>query len=342
MTPNEFRTELKHLSGGYLFCGEEDYLKQRYLESVRKILVGEDDIFNHIRLNADTFSPDALAAAIEMLPVMAEKKLVEVSGISVSAMTEAELEELCGVFLLLKNNKDTVLIFYTEAGDLEPGTAKQPDKRFTTLAEVITVVVFPRETPVRLADWTAKHFVAEGIVAPPLAVNALLNRCGCNMYTLAAEIEKLSAYLKSKGRETLTEDDVRLVASESKEIAAFDFTDALLQGHVDEAFSILTELKLRKERPEVLLGSIARVMCDLLTVRILYESGMTAAEIAKKLKKHEYRIGLFLKSAQRTTVSRLTYLVEVCYEADWRIKSTSVESYAVLDRLAAEAVARNG
>ena len=48
MTPSEFRTELKKLKGGYLFCGEEDYLKRHYLSSLRKTAVEEGDVFNHI------------------------------------------------------------------------------------------------------------------------------------------------------------------------------------------------------------------------------------------------------------------------------------------------------
>jgi len=340
VTPVEFRAELKHPRGGYLFCGEEDYLKRRYLESLRKAVVAEDDVFNHIRLNGDTFSTDALASAIAMLPVMADAKLIEVEGVSLAAMSDTEIEELCGIFSLLENSPETVLVFYTEAGDLEPGTPKQPDKRYVTLSEAITVVLFPRETPARLAAWAAKHFTAEGVAAPPMAVNALLSRCGCDMYTLASEIDKLSAYVKSKGREILTEEDVALVASESKEIAAFDFTNALIDFRPEAAFSILAERKRQKEKPEILLSSITRVVCDLYMIRTLSDSGMTVGEIAKKLKKHEYTVGLYLKSASKSTVTRLNALMDACFEADLRIKSTSVESYAILDRLAAEASTR--
>ena len=66
ITEAEFRKRLQGpLSGCYLFFGEEDYLKRRYRQLVREALVPEDDIFNHIRLNAETYSPDRLMAAIE-------------------------------------------------------------------------------------------------------------------------------------------------------------------------------------------------------------------------------------------------------------------------------------
>jgi DNA polymerase-3 subunit delta len=340
MTAAEFRKELSHLGGGYLFCGEEDYLKRRYLESARTALVTEGDVFNHICLNADTFSADRLMAAIEALPVMAETKLIEVSGVSLDAMNESELDELVTVLATLPDYEYNVLIFYCEADELDPGTVKQPSKRLKQLASALKPVIFWRETPARLAVWTAKHFAAEQIVAPPDAVNRLLTRCGCDMFTLSSEIEKLCWYLKAQGREKLTEADVFLVSSESKEIAAFDFTDAILNGRPDDAFSILGELKLRKEKPEILLSSMARVICDLLTVKVLTDSGLTASTIASRLSWHEYKVGLYVKSASRCSTAILHRLAERCYEADLLIKSTKVDSYTVLDRLAAETAVR--
>ncbi len=340
MTASEFRQELKKLKGGYLFCGEEDYLKRRYLEAVREAMGIEGDVFNHICLTEDSYSPDALMAAIEALPVMAERKLIEVSGVSLREKSESELEELCTVLTVLPSYEYNVLILYAEAQELDPGTVKQPSSLLKRLSPVVTPVIFARETPARLASWTAKHFAAEQIVAPPVAVSLLLDRCGCDMYTLSSEIEKLCWYLKAQGRETLTEEDVHLVSSESKEIAAFDLANAILDGRADAAFSILNEMKRRKERPEILLSGISRVICDLVTVRSLCDAGLSVGSIASRLTMHEYKVGLYAKSAARCDAARLSEMADRCLTADRLIKHTSVDSYTVLERLAVEAAAR--
>lgn len=340
MTAAEFRKELNKLRGGYLFCGEEDYIKHRYLALAREALVEEGDAFNHICLTADNYSADRLMGAIELLPVMADTKLIEVSGLSLDTMNEGELEELITVLGVLPDYEYNVLILYCEVDELDPGTVKQPTKRLTQLASVLKPVIFWRETPARLASWTAKHFAAEQIVAPPAAVNRLLERCGCDMFALSSEIEKLCWYLKAQGREQLNEADVLAVSSVSREIAAFDFANAILDGKANEAFAILGELKLRKERPEILLSGIARVICDLLTVKVQTEGGFPASVIASRLGWREYKTGLYIKSASRCSTAFLHRLVEQCYEADRLIKSTPVDSYVVLDRLAAEAVMR--
>ena len=171
MTPTEFRSELRKLSGGYLFCGEEAYLKRHYLNSVRSELVEAGDVFNHIRLNEESYTLERLVAAIEALPMMAEKKLIEVSGLSLSDMNEGELEELLSVLSLLPSYEYNVLVLSAEADELDIGTEKQPTKTFRRLSECLKPVVFRRETPSRLAAWTAKHFAADQIVAPPDAVN---------------------------------------------------------------------------------------------------------------------------------------------------------------------------
>jgi DNA polymerase-3 subunit delta len=244
------------------------------------------------------------------------------------------------VLATLPQYEYNVLILYTEAEEVDLGTPKKPSALLTKLSEAVTPVLFRRETPARLASWIAKHFAAEQIVAPPSTVDLLLNRCGCDMYLLSSEIEKLAWYLKSQGREHLTEADVKTVTSEVKEIAAFDLADAILDGKAENALSILNEMKRRKERPEIILGGIARVIGDLVVIKTLTDSGMTFAAVAAKLKKSEYQVSLYAKNASRRDAVRLHAMLERCYEADLRIKSTQIDSYTVLDRLAAEAASR--
>ena len=97
MTPSEFKSELKTLSGGYLFYGEEDYLKRHYLLSARKETVCDGDVFNHIIINSEHYTPEYLSSVIEALPVMADKKLIEINSLHYSSMTENELEQFCAV-----------------------------------------------------------------------------------------------------------------------------------------------------------------------------------------------------------------------------------------------------
>ena len=340
MTANDFKNSLKKLSGGYLFCGEENYLKSHYLSAARKETVSEGDFFNHIVINADGYTPDVLASAMESLPVMADKKLIELTGLPLDDMNSDEIDDLCAVLDLLPQYEYNVLIIYTETHEFDCGTQKQPSPLMKTLSSHIAPVVFSKETPARLASWIAKHFASEKIIACPCEVDALIDRCGCDMFTLSSEIEKLCWYLKSQGREKLTADDVKNVSSESKEIAAFDLANSILGGKADDAFSILKELKLRKEKPEIILFGISRVICDLLLVKAIAENGGSAQTVSKKMKMHEYKAGLYFRASSRCDGNKLRSIARECADADMLIKSSQIDSYTVLDRLAALASSR--
>ncbi len=340
MTANDFKAELRRLSGGYLFCGEEDYLKRYYMGAARNAVTEKNDIFNRILITADNYSADNLMSSIESLPVMNDKKFIEISGLPFNEMREQDIEDMTEVLSKLPDYEYDVLIIYADAENFDAGTPKQPSKLFKKLSKVVKPVLFPRETPARLAAWVAKHFAAELVVAPPDAVNALLAKCGCDMSVLSSEIEKLCWYLKAANREKLTEADVALVASESKEIAAFDFTNAILDGKISKALSILTELRLKKEKPEIILSGISKVICELCAVKALMESGSGSQMIAQKLKMHPFKAGLYMKSASAADSDKLKRLAAICYDADIRIKSTPLDSYGVLDRLTVEAAMR--
>jgi DNA polymerase-3 subunit delta len=72
------------------------------------------------------------------------------------------------------------------------------------------------------------------------------------------------------------------------------------------------------------------------TVKVLTDSGMDKDEVAKKTGLHQYRVGLFLSAANKRGVKRLAGLIEMCLEADEKIKSTPLDSYVVIEKLTIE------
>ena len=340
MTPSEFKSELKKLNGGYLFYGEEDYLKRHYLLGARKEVVFEGDVFNHVVINSENYSPEYLLSAIEALPVMADKKLIEITSLYYSSMSEADLEQFCNIISKLPNYEYNVLIVYTEPDELDEGRKNAPSSELSALCKVLKPVYFESQTPAKLADWTYRHFVKELIVAPHDLVSMLVNMCGCDMFTLSNEINKLCCYIKSQGKDRLTLEDINLVCSERKDIAEFEFTNAILDGSSDRAFAVLSEMKKGKEKPEIILSGISKTIGDLFIIKTMLNDGYSLDYVAKKLSYHSYKVSLYAKSASKTDIAVLKALNERCYEADKLIKSTGADSYTVLERLALEASRR--
>ena len=171
LTPAELDRLLKSgARGAYLFCGEESYLKRAYAAKLRKYLFGSDDAagaaaFNDITLDKDSYSPDALAVAIQTLPVFAERKLIELRDFNFGVADD--IEALCAVLELLPDNNYCTVLIYALPDELDPGTAKQPSKVIAAFAGAANVVNFEYETPSRLAKWVERHFDDEGVAASP-------------------------------------------------------------------------------------------------------------------------------------------------------------------------------
>ena len=339
MTGAEFGALLKKgVSGGFLFYGEETYLKHRYLEAVRREIVPDPtlDAFNRYRFDERSYDPDALRSAIASFPVMAEKKLIELHSLPLSQMKSGEMSELTDALSSVAPDDGNVLILYTEPEEFDPGTVKKPSPLFRTLSAILTPVFFERETPARLNKWITQHFAAEGVFASPDLAMRLTDYVGKDMYALSGQIEKLAAYVRAAGRDHLAEEDITFVACRYRETEPFDFANAILNGNLSEALSLLSEKKMRKEAPEIILSGVSTVFSDLLTLRLLFDNGYQPKEMAAKTGMHEYRVTLYLRTASQKKAAVLKKALSLCAETDLKIKSTPLDPYVLLDRLVVE------
>jgi len=312
-------------------------MKQFCLTATRQaILQSEDDVFNHIKLSSDNFSMAVLTDSIESFPVFAEKKLIEIHSLDIAGMKESEFDEFTAILSDLTQYDYNVVIIYMSPDSFDAGSAKYPSKLLTTMSKLTVPVAFDYETPPKLIKWIQQHFRADGIVIEPDICLALISNVGQSMYRLKSEIEKLSAYILSHGRNNVSADDVENITIHVKSIDPFDFANAILDGNMDKAFYILSHMKENKEKPEIILSQVTRVYDDLCTIKSLYESGMSSQTIAAKLKIHEYKTSLYLKSASKRSLDSIRKAVDLCFDADVKIKSTALDNYAVLDRLVIE------
>ncbi len=329
MTVTELSKKLKQDPRGvYLFYGEEEYLKRRYLEQIRKAVIGEgtEASFNHVKISSDLL---ALSAELDGLALLGGDRLIELWDTDYSKLGGDRLEELCE---MLKNAEDTVIL-YTHPEEFPAGTPKKPSPQLAALSKCTVAVNFERQKPAALQGWLARHATAQGCFLDPQLCRKMIDYCSADMFVLAGEVEKVCAYVLSQGRNKIEEQDILTAASPSTIYGAFDFANALLDRDKAKAFVLLSDMIRRKEKPHDILGTVSRMMSDLLQIRILRDCGMLPAEIASKLKMHEYVLSLRLQSAMKRTVEQLEQTAALCREADRKIKSTRLDSYQVIELL---------
>ena len=336
MTETELRSLIKSgPRGGFLFWGEEDYLKKHYLAQIRQAVLAECppglEQLNRLTLTLEDGDYSALASAILAPPMMAPVKIVEVTPPSLDAIREKDRKNFLSALGEIAGAPDTVLVVSAPRGTLDTGTPSRPTAYFKNLTAVLTPVEFPLQTGVRLRRWVERHFADAGLTAPEDTVTALLTRCPADMTGLAGEIDKLIAYELSHGRTIVPPEDVPLVTSPGMREDSFALANAVLAGDRTAALRALDVYRKRKEEPIAVMASLSRVMCDLLTVASLMEGGLEKADIARALKMHEYKATLYMKSASSFGIPRLTAAVRRCREADRLMKSASMD-YIPLER----------
>lgn len=340
---DDFRKLIKKgLSGGYLFFGEEDYLKLHTLTAAREAVCADPSFafFNDIRLDATTFTPDALIGALAPLPMMADQKIVTVSGLDINEIVRSRgFDDFCESLEALKEYDYNVLIISVTTDGLDEGyLPKSPSATLKKLSEHLTPVRFEQVPKAKLTAWSQKHFAHNGVECEDDVCHALFARAGTSMFTLSAEIDKLSFYALSHGRKAVTIEDVTSITCTTVEDDAFALSNALLDGNSDRALSALSVMKYNRVEPIIVLSEIAKTFSDLYVVKTLLSDGKTLPEILGALRAvnkkavSDYKARIYMASAAKTSTERLRRAIELCAEADTAIK-LSYNDYSPIENL---------
>lgn len=333
---SDFRKELKSKPrSGYLFFGEEDYLKAFAIRQAREMICPDPTFafFNELRIDALDYTPQRLMDALTPMPMMEERKLVILNGLNFNTMRANELDDLCEVLDELKIYDYNLLIVNAAADCLDPGyLPKSPGKVLKQLGSYLTPVNFERCTTAKLTAWIQKHFAHNGIEASPALCAGMAEYCGHSMFVLANEIDKLCYYLLSHGQKVATEEAMKLCCIPASEFDAFAFANAIMANKQDTALAILSDYRFRRVDPLMIFGEVLRVVCDMISIQTMTAEGTPVSEMSSLLKLHEFKVGLYQKSLRQTSEKRLKRALKACTDADLSLKSAS-QGYTALEKL---------
>ena len=332
-----FRKQLKSgLQGAYIFFGDEDYLKGFSLKSARELICSDPSfsIFNDIRIDPLDYSPDTLVNALMPMPMLGEKKIVTINGLSISSIKGNDFDALVEAISTISEYDYNVLIISVPAGHIDEGRLpKAPSKALKALCEVATPVHFEPITGSRLTTWVAKHFEHHRATASPTVCNILIEKCGRSMFSLANETEKLSFYVLQNSRREVTADDVEAVACSVLTTDAYAPANAILDSNHAKAIDALHIMKFRRIDPIVVLPEVTHAICDLFMIKALQDDGCPLTEIGKILGiKSEYRVKLYANAAAGKSRESFARAINLCSEADLALKR-SYGGYEAIEKL---------
>lgn len=349
MTDSEFNKLLstpEKLSGGYLFFGEEDFMKSRYADRFAAAVVG-DDAFSAISIDGNELTPGELEQAILSVSMFGGRRFVRVDHAPAGKWKKKTkkdddagadegdglLDEYLAIFAAAADDPDVAYCITVDDGAADFGDVakNKPSALYKKLTEHLTPVYFGAKGGAQLRKWIERHFLAAGLSCEYGAAETLMSISGQDMFTLTGECEKLVAYAKAKGEGSVTSDMVKNVASPTLVEEAFELSNAIINGDKAKALHALYGAKMRREEPIMVMGLVAKTIADMYAASVYAAAGLTAAEIGKRLKIHEYRATLYLRAAG-SDPSRTEAALRRCLEADRQLKST-MHDFTPIERL---------
>lgn len=304
------------LGRAYVFYGEESYLREHYLEALRKKLIsaGFED-FNYHRVEGKDVNVQTLAEMAEAMPMMAERTLLVAVDFDIFKLNEEQRDRL--IALLEDIPPYCCVVFVYDTVEYKPNkTMKKLCKAIDSHAEAVE---FRPASGSDLEAWIARRFRALGKNIDRQTAEYLIFTCGGLMTGLVPEIAKIGAYAKGA---SITKADIDAVADPVLSAEVFRLSDAVLQGDYDRASAILGELLKMQTEPIVILAALGSQLRRIYTARLAIDSGHDKYWLMELWDmRSDYPAKLLLSAARRASVNWCEDAVRMCQTLDRRMKS---------------------
>lgn len=320
--------------GAYLFWGEEEYLKRYYLDELRK-LISEEGMEEFNKTVLDFLHGDSLKdleEAVDSLPVMASRKIIEVWGMSLLNLKKDEEKRL--VDAVKRVGDGTILVIYARATELDLKPKKNRERELIKkLSEHMTVTEFPRQTEQKLLSWVDKIFRLAEIRISDVNITRMINLCDYSMTRLKNDSDKLIAYCKFNKIASVPDEIVSLFVKPCAENEVWDFSDAVVKRSKKEALAILENLRIQRLDPIVIVSVIGKTLTAVATVKSA-KSSMTDKDLNKLADlKGEWQVKRYRQNMDGWSEERLKRATELTFKCEGDLKSTTTPEYVLVESL---------
>jgi DNA polymerase-3 subunit delta len=164
------------------------------------------------------------------------------------------------------------------------------------------------------------------------AAALFLDVCGTDLYRVAGELAKLSAWLGGSGTRRVDLETAREMVSGSASMSGWEVSDAVLRRDRAAAVSAARRLVERGENPIGILGGLAWRTRTMLQAKALQESGAPRKEIVAVGRAWSIQ-DEFFSGIGRYSLDELRGFPRLLLEADRTFKSRGIDPGAVLEAL---------
>lgn len=300
----------------YTLRGEEDYLRDSFLAELKKLCVEEGtEAFNLHRFRGPGLDMTEFRDAVEAMPFMGERTLVEVRDLDVNRTSGYDPDGLKAILSDLPEWATVAFLF-------APGY--KPDGKLTavkTLKKEGVELEFASPGEGEMVRWVRRRAESQGKRIEGGAASYLLWVCGSRMNTLIPEITKICG---AAAGEEITRADIDAVAKRAPETTIFQLTDALGAGQYDKAASLLADLLADRETPPAFqIAMVSEQFRRLYAARVAADERLPDSYIidcVPELGRSSYGLGIVKRTCRSFSRERLARAIRLCVECDFGMK----------------------
>lgn len=304
----------------YLLEGEEEHMKDEALQALRQAILppGMEQLNEAVM---DNPLPDALIAACETIPFMADKRLIIVRdqpGLEGRSEADARLLDY-----LPQVPETTVLVFFQRGN---ANKTKALPKKIKTCG---TVVTFSRLRAQELVGWVQQRFQAQGKACSPRNADLLLFTCGTDTGLLETEIAKIAAGMGNDGE--LTQDHIRAMATRSVECRVFDMIDCLISGKNSQTLRMMQDMLISGETRVGILAMLLRQFRLMQHLKIMQYEKVSGPALEEAIHMKGFQLEQLQRQAKSYNNRQIKQGVSICLETEYAFKSGRIPEDGCLE-----------
>lgn len=319
MTYQEFNNSIKqgNISNLYLLYGIDEYMKDYYIKTLRKVLLGDDD-FNYIKID-NKIKARELSDTCDEMPMLGDKKVILVKNSG---------------FFSVKGNANEDFSFLSDLPEYTYLIFKEDDvdrrcKAYKACTQSGVVFECTRQSEIMIGKILTKAAMQYNRKIHLNAISLLIEGVGEDLIQLLNELDKLVKYTDEG--DVITDNHVRKVCELSTSQRIFDLTDALSVKDTGKALVALNYLLDNKEAPQMIIVMIARQFLQLYDTKCILEEGGNQRDVVMVLGVRDFVARKLVEQCRKFSKKDLLKSFENCIKMDENIKNGLIKDVTALE-----------
>ncbi len=334
LNEEQLKNQIKNgeFSNLYLIYGEESYLKEHYVNKLKKALVDSAFADFNLHVHEKSSKIDDVLMDAQMMPMMGEYTVVVVHDYPLTDSKEY-MDKLKEFF---KDVPETcVLIFWLDSIVFD----EKKDSKWQTVVNAFSkageAVNLEKRSESDLARLVSAKVKKAGCEIDSSVARYFVNAVGSDIQTIVNEIEKLCYFVPGG---SITRETVDKLAVKSLQARVFDLSKFILAGDGDRAYSALRVLFSQREEPISILAVIASYYIDMYRAKCARTTGVSENDVLDYYNYggRKWILSNAARDGAKISVEALRNAIDILSETDEMMKSTSVDNNLLLEETIAK------